>query len=145
MLELQGVSGGEADKPEDLEEPPARKLRRAQASSSLQSVFDKIVDGQASTSLSSAPMGAAFHLETYCTLERPKLFQEAKPLQYCGVNKVCFPTLAQISQRYLSVKGCLAQCHILQMKTEPGSQLIMQRSFFSSKRTCLFFFFSKKA
>jgi len=57
MLELQKVSGGEADKQEDLGEPPARKLRKAQAgSSSLDSVFDEIADERASTSQSSAPV-----------------------------------------------------------------------------------------
>ncbi|KAG7269713.1 hypothetical protein CRUP_026905 [Coryphaenoides rupestris] len=45
MLELQKVSGGEADKQEDLGEPPARKLRKAQASSSLDNGYprDEIV------------------------------------------------------------------------------------------------------
>ncbi len=35
MLELQKVSGGEADKQEDLGEPHASKLCKAQASNSL--------------------------------------------------------------------------------------------------------------
>jgi len=100
MLELQKVSGGEADKQEDLGAPPARKLRKVQASSSLDSVFDEIADERASTSLSSAPVGAAIQLETY--LGETTTSREDKPLQYWGVNKVRFPTLAQMSRRYLS-------------------------------------------
>ena len=64
MLELQKVSGGEA-RWRILGEPPARELYKAQPSSSLDSVFDEIADEQASTSLSSAPMGAAIQLGTY--------------------------------------------------------------------------------
>lgn len=84
MLELQKVSGGEADMKEDLGEPPARKLRKAQASSSLDSVFDEIADEQASTPLSSAPVGAAIQLNTY--LGETTASREDKPLQYWGVS-----------------------------------------------------------
>lgn len=141
MQELQKVSGGEADKHEDLGEPPARKLYKAQASSTLDSVFDEIADAQASTSLSSAPVGADIQLEKY--LGETTTSQEDKPLQYWGVNKMRFPTFAQMSRRYLSAPCSSVESERLfssVSKTETGSQLLMQRSSFSSKRTCLSLF-----
>lgn len=44
MLELLRLSAEEADKQEDQGESPARKLHKAQASSSLDSAFDEIAD-----------------------------------------------------------------------------------------------------
>ncbi|KAL7380360.1 hypothetical protein ABVT39_016551 [Epinephelus coioides] len=85
MLELQKMSGGEADKQEDLGEPPAIKLCKAQAGSSLDSVFDEIADGQESTSLSSAPLSAAIQLET--NLGDTTIARQDNPLQYLGVKK----------------------------------------------------------
>lgn len=99
MFELQNVSGGKADKQNNLGE--RQKLHKAQASSSLEgSVFDEIADEQTSTSLSSAPVGAAILLETHHG--KATTSQEDKPLQCMGVNKVQFPTLAQMSHRQLS-------------------------------------------
>lgn len=96
-LELQKLSGGEAD----VEEPPARKQRKAQASSSsLDSVFAEIANEQASSSLRAAPVGGAIELETYLGEALSK--QDDKPLQYWGVNKVRFPTLAKMSRKFLS-------------------------------------------
>lgn len=104
-------------------EPLARKLREAQARSSLDSVFDETADEQASTSLSSASARAATQLEIY--LGEATTSREGKPLKYWGVNKVRFPTLAQMSRSSFphyagvwKVKRCLAQCHILQMKVK---------------------------
>lgn len=70
----------EEDKLEDLGEPPARRLHKAQTSSSLDSVFDEIADEQASTSPSRASMGAAIQLETY--LGETTSSREDKPLHY---------------------------------------------------------------
>ncbi|XP_070847165.1 zinc finger BED domain-containing protein 4-like [Chaetodon trifascialis] len=96
-LELQKLSGGEAD----VGEPPARKQRKAQASrSSLDSVFAEIVNEQVAASLRTAPVGGAIELETYLGEALSK--QDDKPLQYWGLNKVRFPTLAKMSRKYLS-------------------------------------------
>lgn len=64
MLELHRVSGGETNNQNDLGEPPAKKLRKTQGSSCLDSMFEEIADEQASTS-NSAPVGASIQLETY--------------------------------------------------------------------------------
>ncbi|XP_041825202.1 zinc finger BED domain-containing protein 4-like [Melanotaenia boesemani] len=97
-LELQRMSKREAE--EEHGEPPPRKPRKAQPSSSLDSVFEEIADEQESTSVCCAPVGAAIQLETY--LGETTTAREENPLQYWGVNKVRFPALAQVSQRYLS-------------------------------------------
>ncbi|KAL0177183.1 hypothetical protein M9458_003857, partial [Cirrhinus mrigala] len=52
MRELLRSSGEEEN--HDLHEPPARKPRRDQASSSLDSIFDEIADEQAPVSLNRA-------------------------------------------------------------------------------------------
>lgn len=101
MLELQRLSGGETNNQNDLGEPPARKLRKTQGSSWLDSVFDEIADEQASTS-STAPVGASIQLETY--LGESTTAREDNPMQYWGVNRIRFSTLAQMSQRYLSAQ-----------------------------------------
>ncbi|XP_035803997.1 zinc finger BED domain-containing protein 4-like [Amphiprion ocellaris] len=100
MLELQRMSTGEADKQEDLGEPPVRKLPKVQASSSLDSLFDEIAGERESTSPGLAPVGAAIQLETY--LGETTTAREENPLQYWGAHRVRFPILAQMSKRYLS-------------------------------------------
>lgn len=116
MIELQRLTA-EDDKQEDhnQHEPPTRKPRREQASSSLDSIFDEIVNEQASAALTPAAVGFTAQLETY--LGEAPLAREDKPLQYWEVNKVRFPSLAKMACRYLSapltVNGCLAQCLIL--------------------------------
>ncbi len=77
-------------------------------------VCDEIADEQPSTSLSSAPMGAAIQLEPY--LGEPTTSQEDKPLQYWRINKVCFPTLAQMLRSYLS-----ASCSSVESERQYGS------------------------
>uniref|UniRef100_A0A3B4ZSX8 HAT C-terminal dimerisation domain-containing protein n=1 Tax=Stegastes partitus TaxID=144197 RepID=A0A3B4ZSX8_9TELE len=89
-----------ADKQEDLGEPPVRKLRKVQASSSLDSLFDEIAGERESTSPGLAPVGAAIQLETY--LGETTTAREENPLQYWGAHRVRFPILAQMSKRYLS-------------------------------------------
>ncbi|XP_038160178.1 zinc finger BED domain-containing protein 4-like [Cyprinodon tularosa] len=98
-VELQSVNTGEPK--ENLEEPPARRLRMTQASSSLDRVFEEITEEQQSSSTSHAtPVGAAIQLETY--LGETTIAREENPLQFWGVNKIRFPALAKMSQRYLS-------------------------------------------
>ena len=93
---------GEADQQEDhdLDEPPSRKPRSDQATSSLDSIFDEIADELASASVGRAAVGHSVQLETY--LGEAAISQEDKPLQYWMVNKVRFPTLAKLAGRYLS-------------------------------------------
>lgn len=76
---------------EGLAEPSARILCRAQVHSSLESVCDEIVDEQASTSLSSVPVGAALQTERY--LRETTSSQEDNPALYWWVNKVHFLNL----------------------------------------------------
>ncbi|KAK0142029.1 Zinc finger BED domain-containing protein 4 [Merluccius polli] len=98
MLELLGSSVEEED--HDLQEPPARKPCRDQASSSLDSIFDEIADEGASVLLNRAQLDSTAQLETY--LGETTISREDKPLQYWAVNKVRFPTLAKMASRYLS-------------------------------------------
>ncbi|XP_073722443.1 zinc finger BED domain-containing protein 4-like [Misgurnus anguillicaudatus] len=98
MRELLSSSGEEED--HDLHEPPARKPRRDQASSSLDSIFDEIADEQALVLLNRAQVGSTAQLETY--LGETTISREDKPLQYWAVNKMRFPTLAKMASRYLS-------------------------------------------
>ncbi|XP_073331910.1 zinc finger BED domain-containing protein 4-like [Pagrus major] len=93
---------GELDKQEDhdLNEPPSRKPRTDQTTSSLDSIFDEIADEQASASVGTAAVGSSVQVETY--LGEAVISREDKPLQYWVVNKVRFPTLARLAGRYLS-------------------------------------------
>lgn len=62
MLKLELLRlPGEADKQEDhdLDEPPSRKPRSDQATSSLDSIFDKIADEKASASVGRAAVGCS--------------------------------------------------------------------------------------
>ena len=45
-------------------------------------------------------MGVTAQLETY--LGEAPVAREANPLQYWGVNKVRFPSLAKVARKYLS-------------------------------------------
>uniref|UniRef100_A0AAQ5X984 HAT C-terminal dimerisation domain-containing protein n=1 Tax=Amphiprion ocellaris TaxID=80972 RepID=A0AAQ5X984_AMPOC len=94
------MSTGEADKQEDLGEPPVRKLRKVQASSSPDSLFGEIAGERESASPGLAPVGGAIQLETY--LGETTTAQDENPLQYWGAHRVRFPILAQMSKRYLS-------------------------------------------
>lgn len=98
MMELRRMSTGEADKQEDLGKPPVRKLRKVQASSSLDSLFDEIAGERESTSRGLAPVGSAIQLETH--LGETTTAWEENPLQYWGAHRVQFPFLAQMSKRY---------------------------------------------
>lgn len=80
FLNITTRVSGQADKQKDPDEPSARKLRRAQANSSLESVSDEIGDEQASTSMGDAPEGASIQLQTY--LRETTASWEDKPLQY---------------------------------------------------------------
>ncbi|KAJ8333624.1 hypothetical protein SKAU_G00416320 [Synaphobranchus kaupii] len=90
IQELQKMSDGDADQ---HKEPPIRRPRRDQPSSSLESVFDEIADEHAS--LSSTPVAPAIQLETY--LAEATVSHEDKPLQYWVVSKVPFPTKIPLS------------------------------------------------
>ena len=140
MLELRRMSTGEADKQEDLEEPP-RKICKMQASSGLDSLFGEIAGERESTSPGLAPVGAAIQLETY--LGETTTAQNENPLQYWGAHRVRFPILAQMSKRYLSTPcSCVdserlfsSLSHIVDEKCNRLTAE-NERSFFSSKRTC---------
>ncbi len=84
----------------DLNEPPSRKPRTDQATSSLDSIFDEISHEQVSPSLGTAAVGSSVQVEMY--LGEALISREDKPLQYWVVNKVRFPTLAKLAGRYLS-------------------------------------------
>ncbi|XP_059201115.1 zinc finger BED domain-containing protein 4-like [Centropristis striata] len=114
MLKLELLRlPGEADKQEDddLNEPPSRKPRSDQPTSSLDSIFDEI----ASASVGRAAVGSNVQLDTY--LGEAAISREDKPLQYWMVNKVRFPTRRPDTFQHLAlvltVKGCSAQCHTL--------------------------------
>ena len=103
MLKLELLRlPGELDEQEDhdLNEPPSRKPRMDQTTSSLDSIFDEIADEQASASVGTAAVGSSVQVETY--LGEAVISREDKPLQYWVVNKVRFPTLAKLAGRYLS-------------------------------------------
>lgn len=101
MLQLQRLTA-EEDKQEDhnQHEPPTRKPRWDQASSSLNCIFVEIANEQASAALTSAAAGFTAQLGTY-PREAP-LAREDIPLQHWEVCKVWFPSLAKITCRYLS-------------------------------------------
>ncbi|XP_026087221.1 zinc finger BED domain-containing protein 4-like [Carassius auratus] len=94
MLMRELLRSSREEENHDLHEPPARKPRRDQESSSLDSIFDEIADEQAPVSLNRAQVGSTAQLETY--LGETTISREDKPLQYWSVNKVRFPTLAKI-------------------------------------------------
>ena len=99
MLKLELLRlPGEADKQEDddLNEPPSRKPRSDQPTSSLDSIFDEIT----SASVGRAAVVSSIQLEVY--LGEATISREDKPLQYWMFNKVRFPTLAKLAGRYLS-------------------------------------------
>ncbi|XP_026087257.1 zinc finger BED domain-containing protein 4-like [Carassius auratus] len=100
MLMRELLRSSREEENHDLHEPPARKSRRDQASSRLDSIFDEIADEQAPVSLNRAQVGSTAQLETY--LGETTISREDKPLQYWAVNKVRFPTLAKMASRYLS-------------------------------------------
>lgn len=100
LVELQKLYGADAAMPEDPGEPPVRRPHKEHPCTSLDSMFDEIADEQASASLCCAPVTAATQLEIYLA-ENP-ISREDSPLQYWTVNKLRFPTLAQLSQKYLS-------------------------------------------
>ncbi|XP_059395424.1 zinc finger BED domain-containing protein 4-like [Carassius carassius] len=101
MLMRELLRSSREEENHDLHEPPARKPRRDQASSSLDSIFDEIADEQAPVSKQSRDqVGSTAQLETY--LGETTISREDKPLQYWAVNKVRFPTLAKMASRYLS-------------------------------------------
>ncbi|KAJ8408600.1 hypothetical protein AAFF_G00252350 [Aldrovandia affinis] len=99
IQELQKMSGW--GQQEEHEEPPIRRLRRDQPSSSLDSVFDEIADEH--VSLSSTPVAAAIQLEIY--LAEATVSREDKPLhdpQYRGVP-VAWPTFTSSGHQYLEM------------------------------------------
>lgn len=99
--ELQMMSRAEAEGSRaEAAEPPA-KLFKAQAStsSSLDTVFEEIAKEQPQAAQPLAA-GAAIELDTYLG-EAPSP-REDSPLKYWGVNKIRFPTLAKMAQKYLS-------------------------------------------
>ncbi|XP_023662393.2 zinc finger BED domain-containing protein 4-like [Paramormyrops kingsleyae] len=99
--ELQMMSRAEAEGSRaEAAEPPA-KLFKAQAStsSSLDTVFEEIAKEQPQAAQPLAA-GAAIELVTYLG-EAPSP-REDSPLKYWGVNKIRFPTLAKMAQKYLS-------------------------------------------
>lgn len=93
-VELQKVSAEKAV----VVEAPARKQRKAQATSSLDSLYDKIANERASQG--PAPEGGAIEFEKY--LGKALADKHDDPLQYWGINRKRFPTLAQMSRKYLS-------------------------------------------
>ncbi|XP_025766901.1 zinc finger BED domain-containing protein 4-like isoform X2 [Oreochromis niloticus] len=91
---------GDKQEDHDLNEPPSKKARSDQPTTSLDSMFDEIADEQASASVGRAAVGSSVELETY--LGEAAILREDKPLQYWMVNKVRFPNLAKVACRYLS-------------------------------------------
>ena len=63
-------------------------------------LFDEIANEQESALVSHAPVGVAVELETF--LGESTIPREDNPLQYWAVHKVRFPTLAKLSQKFLS-------------------------------------------
>ncbi|CAI5660564.1 unnamed protein product [Oreochromis niloticus] len=101
MLKLELLRlPGDKQEDHDLNEPPSRKARSDQPTTSLDSMFDEIADEQASASVGRAAVGSSVELETY--LGEAAILREDKPLQYWMVNKVRFPNLAKVAGRYLS-------------------------------------------
>ncbi|KAK9968722.1 hypothetical protein ABG768_003030 [Culter alburnus] len=100
--ELQMMSRAEAEESRaEAAEPPAKLFLKAQAStsSSLDTVFEEIAKEQPQAAQPLAA-GAAIELDTYLG-EAPSP-REDSPLKYWGVNKIRFPTLAKMAQKYLS-------------------------------------------
>ncbi|XP_028658832.2 zinc finger BED domain-containing protein 4-like [Erpetoichthys calabaricus] len=100
--ELQMMSRAEAEGSRaEAAEPPAKLFLKAQAStsSSLDTVFEEIAKEQPQAAQPLAA-GAAIELDTYLG-EAPSP-RDDSPLKYWGVNKIRFPTLAKMAQKYLS-------------------------------------------
>lgn len=129
--ELQRLTA-EEDQQEDHSqiEPPTRKPRRDQASSSLDSIFAEIANEQASAALTPAAVGVTAQLETY--LGEAPMAREDKPLQYWEVNKVRFPSLAKMACGYpsalcSSVESERLFSSVTHILNERRNRLIMQR------------------
>ncbi|XP_042068811.1 zinc finger BED domain-containing protein 4-like [Haplochromis burtoni] len=98
--ELQIMSRAEAEGSRaETAEPPTKLFIKAQASTSLDTVFDEIAKEQPQAAQPLAA-GAAIELDTYLG-EAPSPRKDS-PLKYSGVNKIRFPTLAKIARKYLS-------------------------------------------
>ncbi len=139
MLELRRMSTGEADKQEDLGEPPVRKLHKVQASSSLDSLFDEIEGERNQHHRALHRWELPFSLRHI--LE--KLLKRKTPYNTEGLTECDFQSWLKCQRdtwqphaAVWTVKDCSAQCPTLLMRNTTGSQLKMQRSFFSLKRTC---------
>ncbi|XP_035769102.1 zinc finger BED domain-containing protein 4-like [Neolamprologus brichardi] len=101
MLKLELLRlPGDKQEDHDLNDPPSRKARSDQPTTSLDSMFEEITDEQASASVGKAAVGSSVELETY--LGEATILREDKPLQYWMINKVQFPNLAKVADRYLS-------------------------------------------
>lgn len=115
MIELQRLTA-EEDKQDDHNqyEPPTRKPRREQASSSLDSIFDEIANEQASVALTPAAVGLTAQLETYLWPVRTSLCSPGWLIK-CG--SLLWPKWHADTSLHraavLTANGCLAHCHIL--------------------------------
>ncbi|KAM4795879.1 zinc finger BED domain-containing protein 4-like [Rhinophrynus dorsalis] len=95
-LELQKMSVT----PEEHEEPALKRPHSEQPGTSLDSLFEEIAGEGSSSESSAAPTAASIQLETY--LGEITVSRSDKPLKYWAVNKLRFPALAQMAQKYLS-------------------------------------------
>lgn len=106
VLEMQQISSvqvlqAQAATPEVLEKPATKRPRTEQQPGTgvtVDSVFQEIA--YSSTFENSAPTAATIQLEAY--LGEVTVPRSDKPLEYWAVNKLRFPTLAQMAQKYLS-------------------------------------------
>lgn len=97
LQELQKMSAKEATNHQG--EPPTKQLRKDQASSSLDQMFAKIADEHISPSMRSS-IADSIHMETF--IGENTISRTDSPFRYWAVNEVRFPTVAQMSQKYLS-------------------------------------------
>ncbi|KAM4808378.1 zinc finger BED domain-containing protein 4-like [Rhinophrynus dorsalis] len=86
--------------PEEHEEPALKRPHSEQPGTSLDSLFEEIAGEGSSSESSAAPTAASIQLETY--LGEIAVSRSEKPLKYWAVNKLRFPALAQMAQKYLS-------------------------------------------
>uniref|UniRef100_A0A8C5PW74 BED-type domain-containing protein n=1 Tax=Leptobrachium leishanense TaxID=445787 RepID=A0A8C5PW74_9ANUR len=99
MQELQTTA--ERDAPQETGEPAVKRPHTEQAStSSVDSIFQEIAGEGASTSQGSTPTTAAIQLESF--FAETTVPRSDKPQKYWAVNKLRFPTLARLAQKYLS-------------------------------------------
>ncbi len=100
ILELQKTSVGETATPETHAAPADKRSHSDKPGSSLDSIFEEIADECASASESRAPASTTIQLEAY--LGETTVRRSEKPFMYWAVNKLRFPALAQMAQKYLS-------------------------------------------